>query len=193
MLESIRPVSSATDHLFIGTDRYMYFTVSWDPQRSRLQTEKSYVDQADKTSRDSQTHDRCVVDPLYRFMALFLYDGIVTVLPLSSKAKRKGNSAIDALGDPVPVRVSDLFLRSCVFLHPRERDKDQFKLAFLFEDSHQKVCLSVRALDYSAGVSGDPGSADLENVLGVRDDIELGASHLIPVPAPARKSACFNL
>ncbi|KAL9128690.1 MAG: hypothetical protein Q9217_002683 [Psora testacea] len=118
-------------------------------------------------------------------MALLLYDGIVTILPLSSKVKRKGVSTIDALGDPVPARISDLFVRSCVFLHPRERDKEQVKLAFLFEDSHQKVCLSVRALDYSAGGSGDPGSADLENVLGTRDDIELGASHLIPVSAPA--------
>ena len=188
MLEKIRPALSQTDHLFIGTDRYMYFTVSWDAQNNRLRTVKSYVDQADKSSRDSQAQDRCVVDPSKRFMALLLYDGIVTILPLSSKAKRKGSTTIDTIGEPVPARIADLFVRSCIFLHPRERDKEQFKLAFLFEDSHQKVCLSVRALDYSAGGSGDPGSADLENMLGARNDIELGASHLIPVPAPVRES-----
>ena len=185
MLEKLRPAASSTDHLFVGTDRNVYFTVSWDVSANKLRTEKTYVDQSDKTSRDSQTQDRCLIDPLKRFMALLLYDGIVTILPLSSKGKKKGASVVDTIGDPVPARVSDLFVRSCVFLHPRERDKEQIKLAFLFEDSHQKVCLSVRALDYSAGGIGDPGSADLENVLGARDDLELGASQLIPIPAPA--------
>ena len=184
MLWRIRPGSSATDHLFIGTDRYTYFTISWDVQSNRLRTEKRYVDQADKTSKDSETQDRCLIDPSKQFMALLLYDGIVSILPLFSKGKRKSNSTIDELGDPIPVRIADFFVRSCVFLHPRERDKIQTQLAFLFEDSHQKVWLRVRGLDYSPGIGGDPGSADLENVLAERGDLELGSSHLIPVPGP---------
>ena len=184
MLERIRPALSATDHLFVGTDRYTYFTISWDSQFNRLRTEKRYVDQTDKTSRDSQTQDRCLIDPSKQFMALLLYDGIVSILPLFSKGKRKSNSTIDNLGDPIPVRIADLFVRSCVFLYTRERDKVQTQLAFLFEDSHQKVWLRVRGLDYFPGVGGDPGSADLENVLAERGDLELGSSHLIPVPGP---------
>ena len=186
MLEKIRPKTSQTDHLFIGTDRYHYFTTSWDAELKQLRTEKSYVDQADKSSRDSITHDRCLIDPSNQYMALFLYDGIVSILPLSSKGKRKGGSdTIDDLGDPVQTRISALFVKSCVFLHPRPKDKEDFQLALLYEDSHQKVCLSVRRLDFTAGGSGEPGFAELEHSLALRDDIELGASHLIAVPGPA--------
>ena len=184
MLEKIRPPSSATDHLFVGTDRYTYFTVFWDAQLNRIRTGISYVDQADKTARDSQTQDRCLIDPSRQFMALLLYDGIVSIIPLSLKGKKKVSLISDELGDPVPARIADLFVRSCVFLHTRERDKVQYQLAFLFEDSHQKVWLRVRGLDYSAGGSGDPGSAELDDVLAERGDLELGACHLIPVPGP---------
>ena len=90
MLEKLRPANASTEHLFVGTDRYMYFTVSWDPQAQQLRTEKSYQDQADKTSRDSQTEDRCLIDPTRKFMALLLYDGIVTVVPIHQQGKKKG-------------------------------------------------------------------------------------------------------
>lgn len=186
MLDKIRPGPSATDHLFIGTDRYVYFTVSWDSELKRLKTEKAHVDQSDKSSRDSATYDRCLIDPSKHFMALFLYDGIVSILPLSTKGKRKGGgTAIDQLGDPVQSRISALAIKSCAFLHARENDRFPFQLALLFEDSLQKLCLSIRSLEYFAGGSGEPGTAELENELGFRDDLELGSSHLIPVPSPA--------
>ena len=190
MLEKLRPLHSNTDHLFVGTDRYMYFTVSWNRETRQLQTEKGYVDQADKSFRDSQSQDRCQIDPNSEFMALLLYDGIVTVMPILQRLKKKGSTEHRGIGDPIPARISDLFVRSFAFLHSRPNDKFQHKMAFLFENNHQKVCLSVRALDYSPGLSGEPDTADLENVRREWDDIELGASHLIPVPAPACK--CFK-
>lgn len=185
MLERLRPPSSESDHLFVGTDRYMYFTLSWDSQNQRLRTERSYQDQADKTSRDSQTEDRCLIDPTKSFMALLLFDGIVTIVPMSQGGKRKGSSEMSYLGDPVQARISDLFVRSAAFTYPQAQDSGRSTIALLYEDSQQRVCLSVRRLDYAAGGSGEPGSADLENVIGMREDMELGASHLIPVPAPA--------
>ena len=185
ILEKLRPPQSGLDHLFVGTDRYMYFIIAWDVQTRRLRTEKSYQDQADKASRDSQTEDRCLLDPTKRFLALLLFDGIVTVIPTLLGVKRKEPSESGLLGDPVLARISDLSVRSAAFLHPRPRDREQLTLAFLYEDSQQRVCLSFRKLDYAAGGSGEPGSADLEHIVGVREDIELGASHLISVPAPA--------
>ena len=185
MLERLRPANATTEHLFVGTDRYMYFTVSWDSQARQLRTEKSYQDQAEKTARDSQTEDRCLIDPTRRFMALLLYDGIVTVLPIHQQGKKKGTGEAGTLGDPVPARISDLFVRSSTFLHSRPGGAEQLKLAFLYEDSQQKVCLNIRHLDYTPGGTGDSGSADLEKSFGARDDLELGASHLIAVPAPA--------
>ena len=185
MLEKLRPANSSTEHLFVGTDRYMYFTISWDSKARQLRTEKSYQDQAEKTARDSQTEDRCLMDPARRFMALLLYDGIVTIIPIHQPGKKKGAGEPGCLGDPVPARISDFFVRSSTFLHPRQEDMEQPKLAILYEDNQQKVCLNIRSLDYSAGGSGEPGSADLEKIVGMRDDLELGASHLIAVPAPA--------
>ena len=185
MLEKLRPAHSSTEHLFVGTDRYMYFTISWDSKARQLRTEKSYQDQAEKTARDSQTEDRCLMDPARRFMALLLYDGIVTIIPIHQPGKKKGAGEPGCLGDPVPARISDFFVRSSTFLHPRQEDTEQPKLAILYEDNQQKVCLNIRSLDYSAGGSGEPGSADLEKIVGMRDDLELGASHLVAVPAPA--------
>ena len=185
MLERLRPANVSTEHLFVGTDRYMYFTVSWDSQARQLRTERSYQDQSEKTARDSQTEDRCLVDPTRRFMALLLYDGIVTILPVHQQGRKKGTAEAGTLGDPVPARISDLFVRSSTFLCPRREDAEQPKLAFLYEDNQQKVCLNIRNLSYTAGGSGEPGSADLDKLITIRDDVELGASHLIAVPAPA--------
>ena len=186
MLEKLQPANSPTEHLFIGTDQYKYFTVSWDENLRQLRTETRYTDAADKTSRDSQTFDRCLVDPSKQFLALQLYDGIVTVIPISQPGKKKGNPPAGFLGDPVATRIPDLSVRSSAFVHWRGgKDKRRTKLAFLYEDNLRKVCLSIRILDYSAGGSGEQGDASLEEVLDARNDLELGASHLIPVPAPA--------
>lgn len=185
MLERFRPSGSKTEHLFVGTDRYMYFTVYWDEQSRQLQTHKVFHNQTDRTSRRSQTRDRCQVDPTRSFIALLLYDGVVNILPMSQSSKKQSTASSNGIGEPVPVRVSDLFVRSCAFLYTRPKDKQKTQLALLYEDNHQRACISVRALEFAAGMSGEPGSADLENILGIRDDLELGASHLIPVAAPA--------
>ena len=186
MLDKLQPIQSSTEYLFVGTDQYKYFTVSWDDKVRQLRTETKYTDAADQTSRDSQISDRCLIDPTRQFMALQIHDGIVNVIPIAQPGKRKAILEAGILGEPVPARISDLFVRSSAFLQSRGgKDGRQIKLAFLFEDNLKKVCLSIRVLDYSAGSSGDPGSASLEEVLTARDDLELGASHLIPVPAPA--------
>lgn len=186
MLEKLQPANSSTEHLFIGTDHFKYFTVSWDGYLHQLHTESQYTDVADKTSRDSQTHDRCLIDFTKQFMALQIYDGIVTVVPMVRSGKRKGMPEAGTLGEPVAARISDLFVRSSTFLHSRSgTDIGPVLLAFLYEDNHRKACLSIRVLDHSTGGSGEQGNATLEEVIDTRDDLELGASHLIPVSAPA--------
>ncbi|KAL8941240.1 MAG: hypothetical protein Q9216_002373 [Gyalolechia sp. 2 TL-2023] len=184
MLERLQFAQSPTEHLFVGTDRYMYFTLSWDSASQQLQTQKTYVDQSDKTSRDSQSQDRCHIDPTKQYMALQLFDGIITILPLIGKGKKRGPSEAFTLGDPVPTRIAEFFVRSSCFLYPRYDAGAQPRFAILYEDNHQNVCLGVKSLVFSLGGAGDPGSASLDD-LSTRDDMELGASHLIPVPAPA--------
>ncbi|KAF2083689.1 DNA damage-binding protein 1 [Saccharata proteae CBS 121410] len=185
MLSKLRPATSSTDHLFVGTDRSMYFTLSWDSDARQLRTEKSYVDLADKAARDIQTGNRCLVDPTGRFMTLELYEGIITVVPLTQKGKRKGDAEISVLGEPVPSRISEMFVRSSAFLHRRSPDTEKPRLAFLYEDSSSKVRLKLRQLGFSPGSSGDAGIAELDEVDGPNQDLELGASHLIPIADPA--------
>ncbi|KAL8800831.1 MAG: hypothetical protein Q9182_004891 [Xanthomendoza sp. 2 TL-2023] len=182
MLERLQFAQSPTEHIFIGTDLYMYFTLSWDTKSQQLHTQKSFVDQADKASRDSQTQDRCLVDPAGQYMALQLFDGIITILPLISKGKKKKTSEAFALGEPVPARITEFFVRSSCFLYPRETDS-QPRLAFLYAENHERVHLSFKTLDHTPGGSGDPGSAVLATQ-SERVDLELGASHVIPVPGP---------
>ena len=190
MLERLQPANSQTEHLFIGTDRYKYFTVSWDHQANRLRTEQTYRDQADKTLRDSQSQDKCLIDPSRRFMALQLYDGIVTIIPVEqSQSKKRSTSIPGLLGEPVSVRISELFIRSLAWVRS---GNEHAQIAILYEDNHQKTRLMIRALEYTPGGHGDSGSADLEQEVETHEDLEVGASHLIPVSAPACKYRYLN-
>ena len=119
-------------------------------------------------------------------MTLELYEGIITVIPIVQKSKKRGDPEIGSLADPVPVRISELFIRSSAYLYPRTRnpEKEKPKLAILYEDNHQKVRLKIRAVEYAAGGSGEAGTAYIEEVDSLNDELDLGASHIIPVSAP---------
>ena len=193
LLHKIRPATSETDHLFVGTDRYHYFTLSWDPATSSLKTEKSYVDIAEKAARDSQTGDRVAIDPSSRFMALECYEGVINILPIAypGKGKRRAaESEIGELGDPIPVRIPELFVRSTCFVHKRSPGSKLAspEIALLHEDSTNRVRLKVRMLDYSPSMrpQEEPHTAELEDAKGRGNDKEMdpGSSHLIPLPAP---------
>ncbi len=181
MLKKLKTASSPTEHLFVGTDLYMFFVVSWDPVTQEVRTEKSFFDLSDETSRDSPTHDRCLLDTANKYLVLHLYDGIVTAIPLEGW-RRRGGAKI--LGEPVSARISDRFIRSSAFLHPRGEQPERTNIAFLLEDNQQKTWLKVRRLEVTPGAMGDQGHAELDHVTIAREDIDPQASHLIPVPAP---------
>ena len=188
MLERLRPASSQTDHLFVGTDRYQYFTCSWDAETRQLRTEQSYVDQADKVLRDSRESDRSHIDPTKRFLTLELYDGIVTVVPIvqasNKRQKRESTTTNDVgtLGEPAQVRIEELLTRSSAFLDVDPESKENPKIAILWEDNTEIPQLKVRELKYFPG--GEQATASLETVAELRVQLDLGVSHLIPVSAP---------
>ena len=127
-------------------------------------------------------------------MSLQLFDGILTIIPITqTKSKKKDSSEPGTLGHPVPARISELFVRSSTFLHSPDSANAKPLLALLYENNRQQACLSIRRLDYSPGAQGEAGSADLEEVDAAREDLELGASHLIPIPAPACRYASSNV
>lgn len=190
MLNKFRPVRSATDFLFVGTDRYMYFALSWDPETKRLRTERSFVDQADKSARDSQTGDRCCMDPNGRYMALELYEGVVTILPVTQKPDKTNQWQVGDLQEPIQVRVPEMFVRSTTFFESRIKTKEnKANLALLHEDTQRNVRLKIRPVTYTGALRGAPGDVDLDNgAESLHHDLELGATHLIPVPEPACES-----
>jgi DNA damage-binding protein 1 len=193
MLERLQPASSGTDHLFVGTDRYQYFTVSWDPSRKQLRTELSFVDQADKVLRDSRESDRCHIDPSRRYMTLELYDGVVTVVPIIQPRRKSSSSGRESasmgceagtLGDPMPVRIEELTTRSSAFVQTAPGSKEKPRLALLWEDNLDIPQLKIRELTYIPGAAGDAPSVDMKTVAELRENLDLGVSHLIPVSAP---------
>ena len=194
MLSKLRPASSASDHLFVGTDRYMYFVLSWDASSRQLRTERTYVDQADKSARDSQAGDRVHIDPTGSFMTLEIYEGVITIVPVVSPATLPKRASSNhptpehgTLGDPIPVRIPEMFVRFSTFFTTRlHAPKAKPKLALLYEDNYKRVKLRIREVDFSPGLSGDGPNAELpEAEQKYEKQLEAGASHLIPVSAPA--------
>ncbi|KAF2009905.1 hypothetical protein BU24DRAFT_427938 [Aaosphaeria arxii CBS 175.79] len=178
MLQKLRPALSPTDHLFVGTDRFMYFTLSWNADKKQLQTEKTFGSVADNAARESQTGERCHVDPSGRFLTLEVYEGIITVIPLVQRGKKRKQES-EHVGEPVPSRVSEMFVRSSGFVRPRSQD-DKPKLALLYEDTHSRVQLKLRELSFAG-----PDSIELDEGENYKGELELGASHVIPIDAPA--------
>ena len=194
MLDKIRPASSPTEQLFVGTDRYMYFVLAWNTNTNSLRTERTFVDQADKSARDSQTGDRCHIDPNRNFMTLELYEGVITVVPIVTSLTRpkkptQSQAQLEqgTLSDPIPVRIPEMFVRASTFFQNKLQGvKEKPKFALLYEDNYRRVKLKVRELDFSPGLSGDGANAEFVEAQQAYDkSLEPGASHLIPVAAPA--------
>lgn len=182
MLNKIKPPNSPTEHLFVGTHRYMYFTLSWDPETRSLRTEKSYMDLADTTAREVQTEQRCLIDPSEEFMTLEVYEGIITTIPLVRKGKKKEVLESGILGDPVVARIPEFVVRSSAFLPRPPKQGDKPRHALLYEDYDGKVRLRVRELEYMSGESGVEFKDDPEKLPSV--PMDLGAGTLIPIPGP---------
>ncbi|KAI9840202.1 MAG: hypothetical protein M1838_004177 [Thelocarpon superellum] len=184
MLDRLRPSSSPTDHLFVGTDRWNYFTVSWDPGQRRLCTEKTFIDSAENGARKSKLGERCLIDPGRTVMALDLFEGIMMFLPIISKVDRLGRKKgheIGNLGDPALARLPELFVRDSTFLHGAAKPK----LAILWEDGQQKVHLRVKEVLYTDGASSEPAVAELADTTTLIAHVaDQETRQIIPVPKP---------
>lgn len=182
MINKIRPMGASTEHLFVGTDRAMFFTLSWDPGSRQLKTEKSYLDLADRTARESQTGDRCLIDPTNEFLTLEVYEGIITTLPLVKKDKKKNILESGIIGEPAVSRIPEFFVRSSAFL-PRAGEKP--RLALLHEDHDNHVRLKIRELTYVVSNSGDSMVEFDDDEASQRSHpMDLGANILVPIAGP---------
>ncbi|CAK7198317.1 hypothetical protein SEUCBS139899_000977 [Sporothrix eucalyptigena] len=175
MLSSLQPKDSDTDILFVGTDRFDYFSLAWDDEQQNLQTIDHFHDVGEKHLRDSQSQDNCIVDPTGRYMSLLLWEGVLCVLRLKSRRDQARN--IDWMDQ---VRLSELFIRASTFLYT---ETGHPKIAFLYQsqfDQRDSKLSSYRLTsdDRDTVVSRFDVNRDRELNLDLDD---IGAALLIPV------------
>lgn len=175
MLAKVRPQGSKLDHLFVGTQRFQYFVLAWDAEAQSLGTIKSFVDVSEKHMRDSQSRDRCLVDPTGKHLVMELFEGVLSFVRMNRQRRGAGGEYIDP---PEQVRISELRVRSTCFLFT---ETNRPKLAILFDTGLEgDVRLATyRIVDEKAQYSSFDQSKDRENEI---DELCVGASHLIPVP-----------
>jgi len=175
MLQKIRPFQSDLDHLFVGTTNFQYFTVVWNPVTQQLDTVQSFVDLAEKHMQNSQSRDRCIVDPTGQLLVMEMFQGILNLVKIIKPRKGKP----EYLDEPEQIRITELKVKASTFLHT---ETNRPKLAILYDAGKSQPDLRLatyRALDAKLQYSTFNNTRDRENDLG---DLDIGASHLIPVP-----------
>ncbi|KKY31569.1 putative dna damage-binding protein 1 [Diaporthe ampelina] len=176
MLQKLSPKDNATDLLFVGTDRYQHFTLAWDAETRQLETIQFNQDVGEKFMRDSQSQDKCVVDPTGRFMALHLWEGVLTVARLQSRGRNLNH--IDWMEQP---RLSELFIRSSTFLYS---ETGHPKIAFLYQSQVDAPDAKLASYRFTSDDKDTKASNfDPQKDREIRKDLaDPGAAILIPVP-----------
>ncbi|KOS23285.1 DNA damage-binding protein 1 [Escovopsis weberi] len=177
MLQKLQPKDSDTDLLLIGTNRLQYFTIAWNPETNQLDAVKQVIeDVAEPYMRQSQSQNRCLVDPTGKFVLMHLWEGVLNVFRLGS---RKTNlTRLDHLGQ---VRITELWIKTSVFLHNRSGLP---QVAFLYKNQLHKeeARLAIYRLtkdDKNEDVSDFDPSKDRELEQLIPDPY---TSMLVPVP-----------
>ncbi|KAF8461342.1 mono-functional DNA-alkylating methyl methanesulfonate N-term-domain-containing protein [Kalaharituber pfeilii] len=141
LLLTLRPEGSPTDHLFVATDKYDYFTVSWDRERQTIRNERAARDMSDRFLRSAKYGAMYIADPRGRMLGLHIYQGIFTVIPLVGSGGGEGSSVTAGdMCDPAPIRLHELNVKDIVFLDTAEKDPI---VALLYEDGRDQVHLRI--------------------------------------------------
>jgi DNA damage-binding protein 1 len=175
ILETLRPKDSKTDLLFVGTDRFEYFTLIWNPETSQLDTSNPFKDPGERHMRDSQSQDRCLVDPSGRFLAMHLWEGVLSILRLGQRGKKA--MELEWMDQ---VRLSELFIKASTFLYT---DTGHPKIAFLYQsraDSGDAKLAIYRLTKDDRHTEASKFEPSRDRELD-RDMPDPGASMLIPV------------
>ncbi|KAK3318984.1 mono-functional DNA-alkylating methyl methanesulfonate N-term-domain-containing protein [Apodospora peruviana] len=183
VLQRLRPKDHNTDLLFVGTERFEYFTLAWNNETSQLDMIDPFRDPGEHHMRDAESQDRCIVDPTGRYLAMHLWEGVLTILRLGNRK----NTALK-LEWMDQVRLSELFIKASTFLYT---ETGQPKIAFLYksrsdaddsklvsylltsDDRHTVTSRFDPAKDREIDVEGlDPGAAMLIPVRSVEGEVK---------------------
>lgn len=175
IIQRLRPKDSPTELLFVGTDRSQYFTLVWDEETKQFKTAQSFEDAAERYMRDSQSQDRAIVDPTGRFMAMHLWEGVLSVLRLLPRRTKASE-----LEWTDSVRISELFIKASAFLYS---ETGHPKVAFLYQSRSdlpdaKLATYRLTSDDKDTQASRFDPNKDREIFLDIADP---GAALLIPV------------
>ncbi|KAJ2907301.1 hypothetical protein MKZ38_003157 [Zalerion maritima] len=175
ILQKIQPKEWPAEVLFVGTERMRYFTAAWNHDTGRLETKQTFTDAGEKHMRDSQSQDKCIVDPSGKFMAMHLWEGVLNVLRVSPR--KNPTHQLEWLEQ---IRLTELMIRASAFLHS---ETGHPKIAFLFQGKPdvpdtQLAVYRLTADDKNTKSSKFDPAKDRE--ISIRN-LEPGATLLIPV------------
>ncbi|KAM3511504.1 hypothetical protein MY11210_004862 [Beauveria gryllotalpidicola] len=182
MLQRLRPRDATTDLLFVGTERLQYFNVSWNPQKSEMVlTNETIHDMAEPYMRESQSQNKCLVDPTAKYMVMHLWEGVLNVFRLPST-----RGASDKLKQMEQIRLTELWMKDSTFVHSRTGHP---RIAFLYKTQldQEEARVAVYRLtkdDRGTDVSKFDPHKDRELDQVIADPY---ASMLIPVPVAEEK------
>lgn len=125
ILQKISPKDADLDLLFVGTDRFQYFTLGWNPETESLDTVNSFHDLHERHMRDSQSQDKCITDPTGQYMVVLVWEGVLNILRLGNRK----NSRTEVQWQD-QCRITELFIKSATFLHV---ETGKPKVAFLYQ------------------------------------------------------------
>ncbi|ETS83019.1 hypothetical protein PFICI_04895 [Pestalotiopsis fici W106-1] len=125
ILQKISPKDADLDLLFVGTDRFQYFTLGWNPDTESLDTISSFHDMHERHMRDSQSQDKCITDPTGQYMVVLVWEGVLNILRLGNRK----NSRTEVQWQD-QCRITELFIKSATFLHV---ETGKPKVAFLYQ------------------------------------------------------------
>ncbi|KAK8127632.1 DNA damage-binding protein 1a [Apiospora sp. TS-2023a] len=174
MLQRLRPRDATTDQLFIGTDRFQYFTLGWHDKIGGLNSYTDFADRCEKHMRDSQSQDQCIVDPSGKFMIMLLWEGVLNIARMPHM-KTKSTE----LYWQEQIRIRELFIRSATFLNV---ETGQPKVAFLYQtrtDNPDAQLVTYRL--YSDDRNNTVSNFDTKDQIDRFEIQDPGAAILIPV------------
>lgn len=184
MLQRLKPKESDRDVLFIGTDRMQYFNVMWNAETNQMEAVKETIqDVSEPYMRQSQSQNKCLVDPTGKYIAMHLWEGVLNVFCIPGAGRRTDPVKLEVLDQ---VRLTELWMSASTFIHSRTGHP---RIAFLYKTqlNQEEARIAIYRLtkdDKGSEVSRFDPHKDRELDQVLQDPY---SSMLIPVPIHEEK------
>ncbi|KAK4226580.1 hypothetical protein QBC38DRAFT_221708 [Podospora fimiseda] len=127
ILQKLQPIHTQTDILFVGTERFEYFTLIWNQETAQLEMVEAFRDPGERHMRESHSQDKALVDPSGKHLVLHLWAGVINVMRLGVR-----KDVALKLVDNDQVRLSELFIKASTLLYT---ETGHPKIAFLYQNT----------------------------------------------------------